>query len=472
MRTAFAVLALFAGGCGEARPVAEPCPSWRDEVGPLLEARCAGCHGGPHPAGGLSVATYLNVVGDGASGAARLGDPDSPLLRVLDPADPTHAGVADAAALLRRWVVSCRLDYFHSAFHPPGLLDRADREQFHGALAREVGYDLSVCASCHGADFAGAPATPSCLGCHPQKPTACTTCHGAPPPTGSHLAHAAPAASRPVDCSECHVKPMVYSDAGHLLADDGKVKTAARVTFGPLAGQGAAPSQTDGACAVYCHGASRPVWGGQAPCGSCHGAPPAGHASDRCGDCHPREPALHVDGKLMLGDGSGTCSACHGTPGNPAPPTGAHAAHLTATHKLRGPIACAECHSVPDQVGSPGHLDSPPPAEVFPGPGGLASSDGAKASWDHAAGRCADVYCHGGGQKLAADQAPGIDRTPDWTATGSARCGGCHGVPPSDGQHDPALRLADCARCHAKTVDAFGAIRVPGSHIDGVIDVQ
>ncbi len=501
---ALAAIALAVAGCGTVRPVdgTASCPDWRDQIGPALDERCGSCHGGDQPAGGFDVSSYRKAVGDGKSGAVRLGDATSPIVRALDPAtaDATHAGFADLAPTVRKWVVDCRVDYFRSEFHPPGILDPADSEQFHGQLAREVNFNLDVCAKCHGADFSGG-AGPSCKTCHDQGPTGCTTCHGQPPATGSHLAHINPTDARPLDCSDCHVKPAVYTDAGHLLGDDGKVKTRADVKFGALASTGGKAPAFDGAeCSnTYCHGASTPTWGGEASCGSCHGVPPSDHASSRCGDCHPKVAdvsahvvgkMLHVDGKVSVGDESGGCTACHGTGMDPAPPralsgetsptvvaVGAHQAHLGAPHKLRGPIACTECHLVPKMVKDPGHIDSALPAEVFPvGAGAIARSDGASPSWDHAQAKCGDVYCHGGGAKLGADQAPTVNRTPTWTAPGSIICGSCHGVPPRDGAHDASMKLADCARCHPKTVDQSGAILVDGqgnsSHMNGVIDAQ
>jgi hypothetical protein len=61
---------------------------------------------------------------------------------------------------------------------------------------------------------------------------------------------------------------------------------------------------------------------------------------------------------------------------------------------------------------------------------------------------------------------------------GEAACGSCHGIPPTDGTHNPALRLSDCVTCHPRTVDAFGNILVSGplgaqtsEHINGTIDL-
>src|SRR6185369_10510634 len=113
---------------------------------------------------------------------------------------------------------------------------------------------------------------------------------------------------------------------------------------------------------VYCHGAATPAWNGgsgEAQCDSCHGNPPSSHAgrNAQCSLCHPTDAASngarHVDGKVNIGDDSGTCLACHPSPG------GAHASHTQAKHELAPKLGCGECHFVPTQVDDPGHIDHP-----------------------------------------------------------------------------------------------------------------
>ena len=242
-----------------------------------------------------------------------------------------------------------------------------------------------------------------------------------------------------------------------------------------------------------------------AACGGCHGAPPADHASDvACATCHPATiggggalvTAAHLDGVLDVGDGSGACTGCHGGPAGPAPPrglagetlpaalaVGAHRAHLEAPSQLRAPIACTECHLVPAAVDDAGHLDSALPAEVFPaGAGVIARADDAVPLWDHGTGRCSDVYCHGGGDRLGNDLAPDRITEPTWTMVGDgqAACGRCHGLPPIDilHDHDPAYTIADCTTCHP-SVDGFGSIVFTGPpearttlHLNGEYDLR
>jgi predicted CxxxxCH...CXXCH cytochrome family protein len=162
---------------------------------------------------------------------------------------------------------------------------------------------------------------------------------------------------------------------------------------------------------------------------------------------------------------------------------GAHTSHLAATHRLRGPIPCTDCHLVPADVASAGHLDTDLPAEVFPADPAfmsLALADGALPVWDPATTSCSGVYCHGGGLWLSSDTASGLSRTPVWTLPGQAACGFCHGLPPlgTPGAHPSTLTIFDCVGCHSPTVDGFGNIVITGApgaetstHINGVVDV-
>ena len=359
------------------------------------------------------------------------------------------------------------------SIHPAGIADPKSPD-FHGALLRTGGWDFGTCRTCHGADFSGGTSGKSCLRCHADGPTACTTCHDLPPPTGAHAAHA-----RTLDCAACHVEPARYDDVGHLADEHGRPIARARVTFGDLARHGGATPRWDGArCSgTYCHGDAAPAGNGgsdEARCGSCHGVPPPDHASDRCVACHGRvvdaarnlvAPALHVDGKISLGDDSGTCAACHPHPG------GAHDAHLRAPHGLTAALDCTACHVVPATVSSPGHIDQPRAPVFGAGWSGLAARDGAQPAWDVVTARCSDVYCHGGGQRLGGDAAPSLVRQPGWSAGPSAAvCGACHGIPPVDAAHAPGLGLADCVRCHPTTMNASGGLIPGGTHLDGVID--
>lgn len=365
-----------------------------------------------------------------------------------------------------------------SGIHPAGILDPAS-DDFHGRELARRGWDLALCAGCHGEDFGGGAARSSCNECHPAGPDACATCHRPGSMSGAHRTHAL----ADVACAECHVVPARWDADGHVRRGGEADPPPAEVVLGARAQHTLDPADragaavfAGGACAnVYCHGdvlraggglATRPRWDDPTPpggCDRCHASPPPSHAQDRCETCHPAS-APHLDGAVQIGRTAG-CDGCHGDATSPAPPVdlagntfttalgvGAHRAHVLAPSRLRGPVACATCHQVPAQVGAPGHLDSPPPAEVE-----------APLGWDRAAATCASAWCHGGAR-------------PVWTETGGAACGTCHGVPPAS--HAPGLPITACAGCHPRTIDPSGAIILtPGpdgptsEHIDGDVDL-
>ncbi len=160
-----------------------------------------------------------------------------------------------------------------------------------------------------------------------------------------------------------------------------------------------------------------------------------------------------------------TCSSCHGTANDPAPPSdtngyratsrpsvGAHQAHLQASVLFRT-VACAECHVVPTDPEDPAHLV--PPTLTW---GPLAAHEGVTPSY--AGGRCT-VYCHG-------PTLPGgtlID--PEWTAAGheASRCGACHALPPPS---HAAVATPECGPCHPFR----GIVPVDsGTHVNGTLEV-
>ena len=507
-------------GCSQARTLdGEPRRTSWDEVGPVLAANCTSCHSGSGASAGYRTTSYLEALGPKAAPVAVAGEATSKLLVTLAPATATspHRSLsADNLALVKSWVVEGRLAFKPVGPHAGGILNPNDAQEFHGALLSDHSWDLAYCAKCHGADFTGGSSKVACTTCHPTgnaqgntQANSCTTCHGNPPANGSHVAHLSGKSGLKLACSACHLQPGSWTDANHL-------GTKAVVKFGDLAaqagtGRAGAPAFDGISCSnIYCHGGAftdtkatspKPAWGGTAACGSCHGLPPASHAatSTDCSKCHwltvasgqvITNVALHINGKVEVGDGTGSCIACHGSAANPAPPrdtngntgttlvsVGAHQAHLTGEHNLSGPVACSACHLVPAAVGSPGHLDHAPPATLTFS--GIAVADGAMPSWSHDTASCSATYCHGGGTKLGADTSTGLNRTPHWTGGNEQiYCGSCHGIPPTDVNHKPAMQLSDCYSCHAATVDKLGNLIVTGppgarvsTHINGVVDV-
>lgn len=394
-----------------------------------------------------------------------------------------------ACAVERERAPGCEGD--DCGVHPAGILDPGS-PSFHANELERRDWDISLCTGCHGADLAGGAGATACSDCHEDGATACATCHSDTLEGGAHPAHlSAGAVDWGADCGACHDVPQHWADEGHILRGGVADPRPAEVVFAdlaahrpPFADEGAgAPSydaETATCSGVYCHGATlgaggaltEPVWTGgadQAACGSCHGAPPPSHAEvETCRGCHPGGDAVHVDGALQLGEGD-DCSGCHGSAESPAPPqdlsgnvlssaigVGAHRAHVQAPRRLRGPLECSECHPAVSSVDSPGHIDTPLPAEVTLVGGG---------SWDRDQATC-DTWCHG-------------DSEPVWTRVGEGEvfCGSCHGVPPASPPHTGEMMLSDCAGCHPDTVDAFGNILRSGppgaetsEHMDGETD--
>jgi predicted CxxxxCH...CXXCH cytochrome family protein len=244
-----------------------------------------------------------------------------------------------------------------------------------------------------------------------------------------------------------------------------------------VVGPEASYDRATGRCSVSCHhlGGARdqPAWGEseKMTCGSCHASPPPGHFPGACTTCHAEANAdgtalvpgpLHMNGRVDLGSGSGTCGACHGKGDDPWPGSAAHASHRDPT--LAAPTACTTCHAVPAAVISPGHLNGTVEITLS----GPALARGSGAAWNGTT--CTSVACHGS----ALVDPPRV--VPAWTdASGAARqCGACHGVPPT--QHT-ASTSCDRSTCHGDEVDrSIGVLAISPAgkalHVNGVIDAQ
>jgi predicted CxxxxCH...CXXCH cytochrome family protein len=410
---------------------------------------------------------------------------------------------AGERATLESWVIE-GAPAFTAAVHTPDIIDpRAPG--FHGATLRSDhwrpmldGNDPNACGRCHegtparpvGVQLA-APGAPSCTSCHDQPGgvLACGTCHGSgtrsyPPrdlcffpgdakAAGAHAAHVEPSQARTsgFGCATCH--PVPGKDVISGLHGNGIVEvTFDERTVGPEGSFDA----TTGQCSVTCHDAGglrpKPIWSEKAPmgCNDCHRSPPAGHYAGACTSCHAEANAsgtaltggpLHLDGRVELGDGSGKCGACHGKGDSPWPSTAAHPSHRAPSISL--PVACASCHVVPSSIFSPGHLNGVTEVQFS----GLATARGSTPRWNGST--CNGVACHGANLS----DVPAV--VPNWTDTSgaAARCGACHGIPPS--QHTPST---DCGRsdCHGSEIGetlAGTPIIAPAGlplHIDGIID--
>jgi predicted CxxxxCH...CXXCH cytochrome family protein len=480
---------------------AAAAPAYGD-VAAMLRDACAACHGERTPAAGYAVGTYLAVIGclDDGRIAVEPRDGRAPLLRVLERED--HRGLLSRAQRdqLSAWI-QAGAPANRASLHAVGILDpRSDG--WHGMLAAEGGFRAlrdadsdHACGRCH----AGAPATPSwshgstagataCTECHgePDAVLACSTCHGRAgkpfPPRDAcyfggaqadpHAAHVERAELRaePFVCSTCHTLPG--DDLFAASHTDGKVD----VTFdGALAGAEASFDRAAGTCAVECHarGGERaePGWRVSAPldCQSCHATPPPQHYVGDCYRCHDdmsaqpdqlRSPTLHINGRVDLGDGRGSCGSCHGEDEVGAPADIGHQQHLQTV--LTSPIRCSTCHDTPEL----GNLRRPLThmnGELEVHLSGPALGLPEQPRFDAAQRTCSNVACHSTSE---------IE--PRWgePSRTSAACVACHATPPPP----PHSQLPGCggALCHGSEVapQAQG-FRITESgrtlHIDGAL---
>jgi len=223
-------------------------------------------------------------------------------------------------------------------------------------------------------------------------------------------------------------------------------------------------------------------------CQQCHASDLKGGITDKsCFTCHTQT------------DGPKSCNTCHGNFNNPdriAPPrdtngdilttskgVGAHFSHLY-DNDLTENVKCENCHSVPQNFDSPGHVDSKLPAELnFTGLAvqGIASN----ANYNNSTTSCSNTYCHGNFEIKKSEALPehqyiftsdkivGLNKTVNWTKVDEtqAECGSCHDIPPEGHLGFGILPLSSCAICHQGVVNDLGKIIDKKKHINGVADV-
>ncbi|MFA5805619.1 MAG: CxxxxCH/CxxCH domain-containing protein [Melioribacteraceae bacterium] len=243
--------------------------------------------------------------------------------------------------------------------HKIGISDPAS-SNFHGKFIASLNWDMTKCTGCHGNNYAGGVASPSCNKCHTNAdgPEACNTCHGnfsnpsliAPPvdrnrktevtlaSVGAHSTHLLNAKISPlVKCSDCHVVPTALNSPGHIDTTP-KAEVILTAKYSDYQnGNGTYDASTNKCSNTYCHGNFsfskatsqwsfaytadkiegenfQPTWntvdGTQTACGTCHGLPPKGHmAADlkACATCHQGvvdeygkiiDKTKHMNGKI------------------------------------------------------------------------------------------------------------------------------------------------------------------------------
>lgn len=530
-RVGLLALLLAVASCGQLRPLEGElrCADYQTTIQPLLNDRCVSCHGDARAEGDYKLTSRLDALARRDDGTLRVeGDPPAVLSAARGELPNHQALAAEEQATIEAWVGACQANNRVNLWHVRGWATPGT-DTFHGARLRATGYDVSTCQKCHGDDFSGGKAQVSCQDCHGKDVFACKTCHGsasnaAPPKgldgsrltndrgVGAHQTHVRDGALHlAYGCEQCHVNPKddIWQPGHFRLEDGGAEDGRAEVHVATADGGVATYDPQAFTCANSgCHAPlvdsaathQMPTWTkvgvNEAACGSCHGNPPASHSSEPdCGLCHVGAfvdggvvPATHADGKLQVGrpgETTLTCTSCHGdakafrdTHGatDPALVTvGAHQVHFDARRGLSAPITCDQCHQVPAAVRSPGHIDQPPPAVVFPmvaGVGSLSFADNATPAWDRTAATCTNAYCHGGGARAARDTSASKRPVLTWTGapTPQVYCGSCHGVPPNTAVHADAGAggLFTCYQCHGATISANGTLKVTREADGGV----
>lgn len=277
----------------------------------------------------------------------------------LDPASPNFHGLI-VAENLDGWnscrqchasdlsggtaIVGCTDNGCHPSInvHVEGIVDTMS-QNFHGNFIRTNGWDILDCKKCHGENYSGGIASPTCTNCHthPNGPESCNTCHGdfnepnliSPPQdtknnfgtdspgVGAHKVHLYDNdIAAIIECSTCHIVPEKYSSEGHI-GQTGRADVIFNNTaIINIASNAEYDFENINCSNTYCHGnfeylkADAPenhkfayaegfdrisgnnksiIWnkvdGTQAECGSCHGIPPLGHIESTltgCGTCH------------------------------------------------------------------------------------------------------------------------------------------------------------------------------------------
>jgi predicted CxxxxCH...CXXCH cytochrome family protein len=362
------------------------------------------------------------------------------------------------------------------------LLAACDRPRSIDRTAAANARQVSLCTGCHG-DPTRTEADPLANAAPPLSPSGSATAPG----VGAHLAHLHGGAVRgAVACQECHLVPTSPLHATgqvevSFTGADFAVRNGATPRFDPA---------TASCATTYCHGATlqaggtnqAPRWNGgpaQAACGTCHGAPPPGHAatSTSCATCHPR--TVKPDGTIDVAGGfhiNGSVEAIGGHPTGWADPdqhghaanaqglTGCRGCHGAALDGGTAGVSCASCHGAGWQSN-------------------CTFCHGARtAGWTSAALALAAPPAGTQGQAASTDRAVGAHaRHLAGGAMGAAvACGDCHTVPANldhldgtptvtfgtaarRGGANPAWNGVGCSAtyCHGATLAAGGTNQAP-----------
>lgn len=288
-------------------------------------------------------------------------------------------------------------------------------------------------------------ATPAWSG----NPMTCTSCHGNPSATGSHLKHAGDGTNQyGFSCEQCHsgyVPPMPPGVTTHV---NGAINTSIHTTWGGTYNGDTTPGNGFSTCSnVYCHGNgvdtntqyATPTWGNA---------------------------------------GTGACGTCHGVNASAPPTSERHTKHVGTSAGYT--YSCSKCHS--SVVSETANATSAPTIAST----SLHVNKIKNVSWDafntngspYSTGSpCTNLYCHSKGTSATAST-PNI--TPSWTGAFDTTCTGCHNGDSSasnnmdTGSHSKHVVSSnyDCAKCHNETVSNSRSIRTAALHVNKLVDVK
>jgi len=288
----------------------------------------------------------------------------------------------------------------------------------------------------------------SCSDCHDYPPTDASGQRNTPVGAviGSHNTHVNQLG---LACTDCHI-----DNSGNLAHRQGLIDMLASIHGGSYS-KGTSFSQTNdltgtnlGTCnTTDCHGSSSDKWGTDL------------QAYDHCTICHGTK-TVGADGSTITTNPEKVAPPV--APSGDANKVGAHQAHLTASDGYTDPVACNECHTVPNQTQLLTHLDGLPAEITF---GTLAGTGGLTPGYNSGTMTCNSVYCHGASLNGGADTTP-VWNDANYLTGGGGDCGQCHGNPPNNTQNINYNHLnvtaGTCADCHPHA--GSGA-----QHVDGTL---
>ncbi|MGA3244809.1 MAG: CxxxxCH/CxxCH domain-containing protein [Bacteroidota bacterium] len=310
--------------------------------------------------------------------------------------------------------------------HDAGWSDTT-ASNFHGTVLKQSQYNLTECATCHSSQFTGGTSGVACAKCHQYYP-------------------------HPAGFGSSTVHPLFLYNQNYPMS---QCKACHGATY--AGGRDANLSCVKSGCHVDANNAAK----SPESCSTCHGNFKA--TTNDLVSAAPPKTVLGVSDPAARG-------------------VGAHQKHL-ATGLLGKTLKCQECHTVPSQLTSAGHLGTLPAEVVFNDTlSQLKSGNGSlipKPSYDPTTLKCSNTFCHGdwkirkatsSSQFIYTDSVMvGENYSPVWTGgSTAAACGTCHGIPPKG---HLVLAVSSCGTCHIGVVDNNGQIVDKTKHMNGKINV-